>query len=146
MIEAEVPKVVVKPVDQFFARESGDPRFVRTSAGAQFAHNDQASRVGVKSTLDNLIGYVRAVIVACVDVVYAGGDRLAQNANRGIDVLWRTKNLRPGKLHGAVAHAIDAGWGAGKFECAAELRLVRHRIFSICEFVFMGFVVWYGDC
>jgi hypothetical protein len=63
----------------------------------------------MKSTLDNLIGYVRAVVVAGVDVIHARGYRFAQNSNRGVNVPWRPKNFRPGKLHGAIAHAVDAG-------------------------------------
>ena len=79
---------------------------------------------------NNLIGHMRAVVVAGVDVVHAGGNRFSQNGDRGIHVPRRSEGLGAGKLHGAVAHAVDICGSAGKLESAAKLRRVRHRIAS----------------
>src|SRR4029077_20019100 len=109
IVETEIPEVVVSSIDQFLSPERGNPRFVGSSASTEFGHDDQAGGIGMQSTLDNLIGYMRAVIVAGVDVVHARVYRFAQNSHRGINVPWRPKNFSSGKLHGTVAHAVDAG-------------------------------------
>src|SRR2546429_7124525 len=82
----------------------------------------------MKRLLDNLIGYMRAVVVAGVDMVYAGGDHRSENSNRGVDVRWRSPNFRAGKLDRAVAHPVQADCGARKREGATELRLFRHCV------------------
>jgi hypothetical protein len=94
----------------------------------------------MKSPLDDLIGHVRAVIVARVDMVYASGYCLSQNCNCGIDVSWRSKNLRAGKLHRAVAHPVQADRCAGECACAAEFCLFRQCVFPFYYYVFSMFL------
>ena len=52
---------------------------------------------------DQLIGYVRTVEIGRVDVVYAKLDRFAQHGARRVRILWWTKHVGAGQLHGAVA-------------------------------------------
>ena len=83
-VEAEVAKIVVDAVDEFLAREGVDPGFVRTAAGADLGDDDEVIGIGMERLADDLIGDVRTVEVAGVDVVDAGGDRLAQNGEGGV--------------------------------------------------------------
>ena len=55
---------------------------------------------------DELVGDVRAVEVAGVDVVDAAGHRLAQHGERRVAVLRRPEHARAGELHRAIAHAV----------------------------------------
>ena len=55
---------------------------------------------------DQLVGDVRAVEVAGVDVVHAARHRLAQHGERRVAILGRTEDAGPGELHRAVAHAV----------------------------------------
>ena len=55
---------------------------------------------------DELIGDVRPVVVAGVDVIDAARDRLAQHRNRGVVVLGRPEDAGSGELHRAIAKAL----------------------------------------
>ena len=77
---------------------------------------------------DDLVGDVRAVEVAGIDVVDAGFDGFAQNGDGGRAILRRAKDMRAGELHGAVAHAVDGHIGAGEGEGSTEI--VRGHFFS----------------
>src|SRR6202522_378518 len=83
----------------------------------------------MKSFLDDLIGHMRAVKVAGVNVVHAGGDSRSQNIHRSIQVAWRPPNTGAGQLHGAVAHAVNADRSSGKAELATELYVFTHFVF-----------------
>jgi len=54
---------------------------------------------------DKLIGNVRAIEVAGVDVIDTEPDNLAQDRNGTVVVCWRPEYMRTSQLHGAVAHA-----------------------------------------
>ena len=60
----------------------------------------------MKRLLDDLIGDVRTVVVAGVDVVHAGLDRLSQNSNGAFHITGRSKDARAGKLHCTIPHAV----------------------------------------
>src|ERR1700733_16142529 len=53
---------------------------------------------------DELVGDVRPVEVAGVDVIHTRRHRLAKHRKRCIAVLWRSKYTGSSQLHGAVAH------------------------------------------
>jgi hypothetical protein len=57
--------------------------------------------------LDQLIGHVRTVVVAGVNVVDARIHRRSQNGHGGVDIARRSPYVRPGQLHGAVAHPLQ---------------------------------------
>ena len=89
----------------------------------------------MKRLLDELIGHVRAIEVAGVDVVHSGGDRLAQNSGSTWDIAWRSPNefaaVLAGKLHGStVAHAVQRNGGVGKAECTFQV-LMDLSFFSL---------------
>ena len=54
---------------------------------------------------DKLIGNVRAIKVAGVDVIDTEPNNLAQDGECTVVVCWRPEYVRTGQLHGAVAHA-----------------------------------------
>ena len=74
----------------------------------------------MKRLADELVGDVRAVEVAGVDMVDAARHGLAQHGDRRVAVLGRPEHAGPGELHRAIAHAVhDAvaeGEGAGNTE------------------------------
>ena len=55
---------------------------------------------------DDLVGDVRAVEVAGVDVIDAARHRLAQHGERRVAILRRPEHAGPGELHRAIAHAV----------------------------------------
>ena len=66
---------------------------------------------------DDLVGDVRTVEIAGVDVIDAGGDGLAQHGQCRVMIPGRAEHAGPGELHGAVAEplhgAVAEGEGAG---------------------------------
>jgi hypothetical protein len=68
---------------------------------------------------DDLIGDVRAIEVAGVDVVDAGRDGFTEDGDGLRSVAWRSKDMGAGELHGSVADAVDGERGAGEGEGAA---------------------------
>src|SRR5215472_10384329 len=78
--------------------------------------------------LDNLIRHMRTVVVAGIDVVHAGINRLAQNSDCGINVTWWSIYFGAGKLHCAVTHAVDSQRCAGQSEAAGEISLLHHCV------------------
>ena len=59
---------------------------------------------------DNLVGDVRAIQIAGVDVVDAARDGLAQHRERRAAIFRRPENPGPRELHGAVAEALDGAF------------------------------------
>src|SRR5579875_1151342 len=121
-VEREIAQIVVNSGGQFFTRKGMNPRFVCSAASAYLGDDHQAVRIRMKSALDDLVGHMRAVKVAGIDVVDAGGNGRAQNGDGGVYITGRSPHLRAGKLHCAVAHAIYGYRGARKCEAAAKLR------------------------
>ena len=61
----------------------------------------------MERVVNQLIGDMRAVVVAGVDVVHSGCDGLAQNRQRRGTILRRTEHIRARKLHGAESQTPD---------------------------------------
>ena len=59
----------------------------------------------MKRLANDLVGDVRSVEVAGINVIDAGCDGLPQHGNGGGAILRWTEDTLAGKLHGAVAHA-----------------------------------------
>ena len=78
--------------------------------------------------LDQLIGHMRTVVVAGVNVVHAGLHHLAKNGDGGVNVAWRSPDSWPSKLHCAVAHAVHRHRCARQREGAGEIRLCNHFV------------------
>ena len=107
-IEAEIAQIVVHRLSQLLGREGRNPRSVRAAPGADLGDDDEIVGIGMQRLADELIGDVRAVEVAGVDVIDAARDRLAQHGDRRLAVLRRPEHAGSGELHGAVAEALHA--------------------------------------
>ena len=77
--------------------ERGNPRCVRTAHRADFGHDHKVIGIGMKRLANELVGDVRAVVIAGVDVVHAPRDRLAKHAEGRVSILWRAEHawVRP---------------------------------------------------
>src|SRR6202044_2359061 len=96
------------------------------SSSTHFRHDHQAIWIGMKGPPDDLVGHVRTVIVAGVDMIHAGCDCLLKNSPLTVHISWRSPALRTGQLHRAVAYAIQGHRTASKRIVAAQARLCRH--------------------
>src|SRR5882724_5535685 len=67
---------------------------------------------------DQLIGDMRPIEVAGVDVIDSEPNDLAQDCDRAVVIFWWPEYMRTSELHGAVAHASQDQI-IGKLECAA---------------------------
>jgi hypothetical protein len=105
-----------------------NPGLVWTAPSAQFGHDHQTIRVRMESLLDDLIGHVRSVVVASIDVVYAGLHCLAKNSNGGINVPWRSPDAGSGELHRTVSHAVQSHRRTRKSEASSKISLFDHFV------------------
>src|SRR6185312_9555013 len=110
-VEPEIAQVVVHRLREFLRGHGGKPRSVGASARADLSDDDEIVRIGMQRLADDLIGDVRAVEIAGVDVIDAGGDRFAQHGAGGLGVLGRSKYAGAGELHGAVAEPAHGAVG-----------------------------------
>ena len=118
--EAEVPQVVVHRGDQLVARTGDVPRCVRAARKADLRHEHEVLGIGMQGTTDQFVRDPGTIEIRRVDVVDAERDRLAQQGERGIDVLRRSPHLRPRELHRAVTEPVDGEGRAGKGERPGE--------------------------
>ena len=102
-VDAEIAQIVVHGLRQFLAREGGNTGSICTAPGADLGHDDEILWIGMQCLADDLIGDVRTVKVAGVDVVHAAGDGLAQHGEGRSTILGRAEHAGPCKLHGAIA-------------------------------------------
>ena len=77
---------------------------------------------------DDLVGHMRTVIIAGIDMVDSCRNRLAQNSDCSIAIARRSLHLRTCKLHRAIAHAIQTDGSSGKREATAESSVCRHFV------------------
>ena len=103
---AEIAQVVVHRLGQLFGRERREPGSILAAPGADLGDDDEIVGIGVQRLADQLVGDVRAVVVAGVDVVDAARDGLAQHGQCRVAVLGRAEHAGPGELHGAVAEPL----------------------------------------
>ncbi len=125
-VQTQIAKVVVDGLRQLLDRESRVPGTIVATAGTYLGDDGYVFGVGVQGLLDDLVGDVRSVEVAGVDVVDSEFDGFAEDGERGIHVPGGAEDVRAGELHGAVAHAIDGEGGSGEGEGAAEVGLCVH--------------------
>ena len=113
-LEAEVAEVVMNRLRQLLPREGRVPGLVLAAQGADLGDDHEAFGVGVERLADQLVGEVRAVEVAGVDVVDAARDRLAQHRQGGVTVPGRSEHAGPSELHGAIAEAVHRAIAEGE--------------------------------
>ncbi len=68
----------------------------------------RSSRIRMQRFADQLVGDVRTIEIAGVDVVHAARDCLAQHGQRRAMILGRAEHAGAGELHGAVAEPLHA--------------------------------------
>src|SRR5579863_8163077 len=93
----------------------------------------------MESLLDDLIGHMRSVIVAGIDVVHAGLYRFAENSNGGIDVPWWSPDAGSGELHRTVSHAVQGHRCTSKSEASSKIGLFNHFRSSLLQSLDEGF-------
>ena len=54
---------------------------------------------------DQLIGNMRTIEVAGIDVINSEPNDFAQDCDRGLVIFWWPEDMRTGELHRAVAHS-----------------------------------------
>src|SRR5579864_975327 len=84
--------------------------------------------------LNDLIGYMRTVEIAGIDVIYFRRDSLAKNRDRTGNIAWRAPNplvaILSGELHGSITYSVYSQRGARELKAATETLLLCHFVFS----------------
>src|SRR5580698_3040185 len=78
LLQPEVPKIIVNRIDQFLPGKGVNPRLVRSTPRAHLSDNHQILVIWVQRLFDDLIGYMRTVVITGIEVVHAGVQRFAQ--------------------------------------------------------------------
>lgn len=99
-------------------------RPVRTALCADLGDDNEIVRVRMKRLADNLVGDLRAVEIAGVDVIDALRNRLAQHSQRGVAIFGRAEDAGTGEMHGPVADPIHGS--TVESECFRHFE-ARHR-------------------
>ena len=105
-IHPEVPQVVVDGAREVRRGERGNPLGVRAAHRAYLGHDHEVIGIWMKRLANELIGDVRAIVIAGVDVVDPPRDRLAKHGEGRVAILRRAEHARSGELHGAVAQTV----------------------------------------
>src|SRR5947207_360173 len=119
-IDTEVAKVALHAADQILPGESWNPGAVFSAPRANFGHDHEAVPIRMESFPDDLIGYMRAIVVAGIDVIHPCIDGFAQHRDGLGSVARRSPHMRSRQLHGAVPHAVDSDFVSGKSKRAPE--------------------------
>src|SRR5450432_3195620 len=93
-------------IDELLTHKSRNPGLVFTAPSTHLGHDHKVIRIGMKRLLDDLIGHMRTVIVASIDMIDADGNCLSQNSNRTVNITRWSEHSGTGKLHRAIAHAV----------------------------------------
>src|SRR6202008_73394 len=96
-VQTQVAQVVVDARGQVFGRDGRRPRLVGRGESPELSDDHQLRGVWVQRLPDDLVGDVRAVEVGRVDMVHAGGARLAKYGDCTVGVLRRTPHAWSGQ-------------------------------------------------
>ena len=127
-IESEISKVIVHGIDQFLARKGMDPRFVFEPPRAHLGDDRQSRPIRMERLLDDLIGDMRTVKIAGIDMVDSCRHSFSQHCDCGVHIARRSPYLGTGKLHRAITHSLQIDRSAGERKTAAEFHLFRHLV------------------
>ena len=105
-IQSEVPEIVVNGAREVRRGERGNPRRVRAAYCSDLGHDHEVIGIGMKCLANELVGDVRAIVIAGVDVVDSPRDGLAKHGEGRLAILGRAKHPRSGELHGTIAHTV----------------------------------------
>src|SRR5258708_17835384 len=78
-IEAQVAQIVVYGIDNLLARTCVKPGTIGAAAPTHFGHDDQIIRIQMQRLLHDLIGHMRTVEIAVIDMGRARIDSFAKN-------------------------------------------------------------------
>src|SRR5580693_3160181 len=82
--------------------------------------------------LNDLIGDMRTVEIAGIDVIHARGDSLAKNRDRAGNIAWRAPNplvaILSGELHGPITDSVYSQRSARERKASAAIRLLFHFV------------------
>src|SRR5579871_1098730 len=106
-VKAEMLEIVVNGLAQLLWGQRSRPTTVRVSERSDFRYDVQVGGIGMQRLPNDLIGYVRPVKVARIDVRDAEGDSLAQHRYGSVSIARRPEHVRAGELHRAISHAGD---------------------------------------
>jgi AcrR family transcriptional regulator len=104
------------------------PGLVGAPSGTHFRDNDQPIRIRMECLLDDLIGHVRAVVVARVDMIHTRFNGFSQNHDSLIGIARRSPHLRTRQLHRAITHASNRHRRIREREHSAEIGLSDHLL------------------
>ena len=113
-LEAEIAQVVVDGAGQIRRALRGEPGAVRVANRADLGDDHQIVRIGMQRLADDLVGDVRTVEVAGVDVVDPSLDGGAQHRDGCGAVARRAEDAGTGELHRAVTDALHDAIGEGE--------------------------------
>src|SRR4029077_10636851 len=85
---------------------------------------------------NKLIGNMRPVKVARIDVIDSELNNFAQDRDCPVVVCGRPEYMRTSQLHGAISDAVDRGGGAWKRKSPAEIRAVGSCIHFVGKLSF----------
>src|ERR1700747_1737654 len=131
-IEAQVAQIVMYGIDNLLARACVKPGTVGAAASADFCDDHQVIGIRMQRLLHDLIGDMRTVEIAGIDVIHARADSLAQNRDRTGNITRRAPNLLvailSSELHGPITDPIHGQRSARERKAATETRLFSHFV------------------
>ena len=81
--------------------ERGEPRAVVSAPSADLGYDHQIIWIGKKGLANKLVGDVRAIEIAGVNVIYPVRHGRPQYRKRRVPILRWSEHAGPGKLHGS---------------------------------------------
>ncbi|MET3248373.1 hypothetical protein ABIE53_005183 [Burkholderia sp. OAS925] len=113
-VEPEVAQIVLHAALQILRLLRRQPRAVAAAHRAQLRDDHEIGGIRMQRLANELVGDMRAIKIAGVDVIHALRHRLAQHGKRGVAILRRAEHARSRELHCAIAHAPDLAAGERK--------------------------------
>src|SRR5579862_909814 len=131
-IEAQVAQIVMYGIDNLLPRACVKPGTVGAAASADFGHDHQVIGIRMQRLLNDLIGDMRTVEIAGIDMIHARCHSLAQNRDRAWNIAWWAPNLLiailSGELHGPITDPVNSQRCARERKTATEIRLLFHFV------------------
>src|SRR5208282_89214 len=106
-IESEISEIIMDGIDQLLARKRMNPRFVLWPPSTYLGDYHQSLWIGMKRPFDDLVGDMRTVKIARINVIDPGRDSLSQNTYCSVNITRRSPHPRTGKLHRTIAHSLE---------------------------------------
>src|SRR5690606_930604 len=91
-------QVVMPRLRQLLSGKRRQPGGILAASGSDLGHNRKVVPVRMKRLADTLVGHMRSVKIAGINVIHTRRHRFTQHRQRRIFVFCRTKNARPAKL------------------------------------------------